>query len=77
MPRVLEELAQEARQLPSKDRISLAMLLLDEETGAALTEADRLWEREIRARILAVDEGRVGGIPLSDARVMLDERLAR
>jgi hypothetical protein len=63
MSKALEDITREAAQLPREERLALAGFLLEiDETGDRL-EADVAWEREIIARIQAVDQGTAVGVP--------------
>ncbi|MDD2764470.1 MAG: addiction module protein [Opitutaceae bacterium] len=64
----IEELTREAASLPKEQRLALARVLLDLEPVGSVAEAERSWDEEIRARIKAVDEGRVTGIAYDDLR---------
>ncbi len=59
----IEEITKEAIDLPRHQRLALVRLLLDLDQPGASDEVERAWDEEIRARIKAVDEGRVYGIP--------------
>jgi putative addiction module component (TIGR02574 family) len=59
----IEEIIKEAIDLPQHQRLALVRLLLDLDQPGASDEIERTWEEEIRARIKAVDEGRVDSIP--------------
>jgi hypothetical protein len=66
MSKALEDITRDAAQLPREERLALAGFLLEiDETGDRL-EADVAWEREIIARIQAVDEGRSVGVPYDE-----------
>ena len=62
----IEALTQEAAKLPKEQRLALARTLLDLEPVSSVAEAGQSWDEEIRARIKAVDEGRVTGIAYAD-----------
>ena len=49
--------------LPRHQRLALIRLLLDLKRPGCVEEIDTAWEEVIRARVKAVDEGRVAGIP--------------
>jgi hypothetical protein len=59
----IEEVTKEAIDVPRHQRLALLRLLLDLDQAGASDEIERTWDGEIRARIRAVDEGRVDGIP--------------
>jgi len=60
MSKAFEEIAQEATQLSREERLELASLLLELNESSADAEVSAAWEREILARIRAVDENQVG-----------------
>jgi hypothetical protein len=49
-------------------------VLLDFEPAGRLAEIERSWDEEFRARIKAVDEGRVTGIAYDDLRREMNAR---
>ncbi len=70
----IEALTQEVAKLPEEQRLALARSLLDLEPSGNIAEADQSWDEEIRARINAVDEGRVTGIAYEDIRREMNSR---
>jgi putative addiction module component (TIGR02574 family) len=70
----IEELTREAVSLPKEQRLALARALLDLEPAGNVAEVEESWDEEIRARIKAVDEGRVAGIAYDDLRREMDSR---
>jgi hypothetical protein len=62
MSKALEEIAREATQLSREQRVELASLLLELNESSADVEASAVWEREILARIRAVDENGIEGV---------------
>lgn len=76
MPRALEDVAREAMDLTSRERLALAKLLLESAEAAADPDAEAAWDAEIRERIRAVDEGRVTGIAHEDVMRAAERRLA-
>ncbi len=73
----LEELTREAIGLPRHQRLSLARLLIELDDPGSNADVDAAWEAEIQARVRAVREGRVEGIPYEDVLARVDRRLAR
>ena len=55
MGKSLEQVAQEIAQLPEHQRLALAGLILALDEVAPDPDAEPLWEKEIQARIKAVD----------------------
>jgi hypothetical protein len=76
MPKALEEITKEAMDLPSRDRLALASLLLESAGAAGDPEAEAAWDSEIRDRIREIDEGRVAGIGYADVMREAERRLA-
>jgi putative addiction module component (TIGR02574 family) len=76
MPKPLEELTKEAMDLPLRQRLALAELLLQSADAAGDSEAQAAWDSEIRDRIRAVDEGRVTGIAYDEVMRAAESRLA-
>ena len=73
----LEELAREAIGLPRHQRLSLARLLIELDDPGSGADVDSAWEAEIEARVRAVKEGRVEGIPYEQVLARVDRRLGR
>jgi putative addiction module component (TIGR02574 family) len=59
----MEKITQEVVELSRRERLTLMRLLLDLDQPAKGDEIEKAWDQEIRARVKAVDEGRVSGIP--------------
>lgn len=62
MSKMLEEITKEAFQLPRKQRLALASVLLEFEDRDEDAQAALVWEQEIVARIQAVDDGTAIGV---------------
>jgi putative addiction module component (TIGR02574 family) len=71
----LEEITKEVVELPRHHRLALVRLLLDLDQPGTSDEIDSAWEDEIRARVKAVDEGRVAGIPYDQVKKDMADRL--
>jgi putative addiction module component (TIGR02574 family) len=76
MPKALDEIAKEAMDLPPRQRLALAELLLESADAAADPEAEAAWESEIRDRIRAIDEGRVAGVAYEEVMREAEKRLS-
>jgi hypothetical protein len=76
MSKTLAEITQEVVQLPKQQRLALASLLLELEDRSVDPRVDEAWEKEIRARITAVDNGTAVGIPFDEAMKQAQGRLA-
>jgi len=70
----IEELTREAVSLPKEQRLALARALLDLEPAGNVAEVEQSWDEEIRARIKAIEEGRVTGIAYDDLRREMNSR---
>jgi len=66
MSKAFEEIAKEASQLSREQRTNLASLLLELNEDPADHTVVVEWEREIMARIEAVDAGETDGIAFED-----------
>jgi putative addiction module component (TIGR02574 family) len=72
----LEDLKREAVGLPRHQRLALARLLIELEDPGSEADVEAAWETEIEARVRAVKEGRVEGIPYEEVLARVDSRLA-
>jgi putative addiction module component (TIGR02574 family) len=77
MSMLLEEVTREAMSLPRHQRLSLARLLMESDDPGSATDVEAAWEAEIEARVQAVNEGRIEGIPYEQVLARLDRRLAQ
>jgi putative addiction module component (TIGR02574 family) len=73
----IEKIAQEAAELTRQERLTLVRLLLDFDRPSNGAEIANAWESEIRARVTAVDEGRVSGIPYDQVKKEMTNRFGR
>ena len=73
----IEEITKEAVDLPRHQRLALVRLLLDLDRPGNGEEIDAAWDEEVRARVKAVDEGRVAGIPYDQIKKEMAERFSR
>ena len=76
MSMALEDVTREAMGLPRHQRLALARLLIELDDPGSDTEVEGAWETEIQARLRAVKEGRVQGIPYEEVLARVDRRLA-
>lgn len=58
----IEKITQEVVELSRRERQTLMRILLDLDQPPKGEEVEKAWDQEIRARVKAVDEGRVLGI---------------
>ena len=77
MQDTFEKVARQALELSRPQRLTLAGLLLELEDTGADPAAEAEWDREIRARIKAVDEGTAVGVPYEQVMQEADKRLVR
>lgn len=75
MSMALEEVTREAIQLPSHQRVALARLLMELDDPGTDADIEAAWDAEIQARVRAVEEGRVEGIPYEQVLARIDQRL--
>jgi hypothetical protein len=62
MGKPLEQVVQEIVKLPTHQRLALAALILALDDVAADPDAEALWEKEIQARIKAIEAGTTSGV---------------
>jgi ribosomal protein S12 methylthiotransferase accessory factor YcaO len=62
----LAQVTKEAMDLPVRQRIALAGLLLETEEDSFDPEIESAWEEEIANRIQRIDSGREVGVPFED-----------
>ncbi len=67
---------EEVVQLPGHQRLALAGLILALDEGAPDLEAEAAWEKEIQARIRAIDTGMTPGVAREDVMRAAEARLA-
>lgn len=71
----LEEVTREAIQLPRHQRLALARFLMVLDDPGSDVDVESTWDAEIQARVRAIQEGRVEGIPYEDVLARIDRRL--
>jgi len=77
MPRTLEDVTRDALELTPRQRLALAHFLLEADERGSDPEVDAAWEREIEARIKALDEGRAKVVSYEEVTRELDRRLSK
>ncbi len=77
MSMALEDVAREAIELPRHQRLSLARLLIELDDPGSDGDVEAAWDAEIQARVRAVQEGRLEGIPYEGVLARVDRRLGR
>jgi putative addiction module component (TIGR02574 family) len=70
----IEKITQEVVELSRRERLMLVRLPLDLDQPAKGDEIEKTWDQEIRARVKAVDEGRVSAIPYEQIKQELTSR---
>jgi putative addiction module component (TIGR02574 family) len=70
----IEKITQEVVELSRRERLTLVRLLLDLDQPPKGDEIEKAWDQEIRARVKAVDEGRVSGIPYDEIKKEMTSR---
>jgi hypothetical protein len=71
-----EEITRHALQLPLRQRLALAGVLLETDEITPDPETDAAWEQEIQNRIKAVDAGEVVGISYHEVMREAEKRMA-
>jgi putative addiction module component (TIGR02574 family) len=71
MERSLNELFQQAAQLPERDRATLAGLLIETLDPLSESDVEAAWSAEIERRVAEIDAGTVELIPWEDVRAEL------
>jgi putative addiction module component (TIGR02574 family) len=71
-----EEITKAAMDLPSRQRLALASVLLESADAASDPNAETAWDSEIRDRIQAIDEGRVTGVAYEEVMREAQRRLS-
>jgi putative addiction module component (TIGR02574 family) len=76
MPKAFEKITKAAMDLPPRQRLALASVLLESADAAFDPDAETAWDDEIRERIRAIDEGRVTGVAYEDVMREAERKLA-
>ena len=76
MGKPLEQVAQEVVQLPSHQRLALAGLILALDEVPPDSETEAAWEKEIQARIKAIEGGTTSGVSREEVMREAEARLA-
>ena len=70
----IDKITQEVVELSRHERLALMRILLDLDQPSKGAEIEKAWDQEIRARVKAVDEGRVLGIHYDQIKQELNSR---
>jgi len=73
----IEEIIKEVVELPRHQCLALIRLLLDLDRHGKTEEIDAAWGQEIRARVAAIDDGRVEGISYDQFKPEMAARFSR
>ncbi|MEJ0007926.1 MAG: addiction module protein [Steroidobacteraceae bacterium] len=72
----IEDITKEIVGLPRHQRLALVRLLLDLDRLGTSEEIESAWDKEIRARVKAVDEGRAVVIPYEQIKKEMAARFS-
>jgi putative addiction module component (TIGR02574 family) len=70
----IEKITREVVELSPRERRTLMRLLLELDQPSKGDEIEKAWDQEIRARVNAVDDGRVSGIPYEQIKQEIGSR---
>jgi putative addiction module component (TIGR02574 family) len=73
----IEQIATDLTKLPRNERLRLVRLLLDADRPSNVAEIDKAWDDEIRARVLAVNDGQAKSVSYQDLKREMNERFRR
>lgn len=76
MGKPFQQVAQEVVDLPEHQRLALAGLILSLDEVARDPDAEAAWDKEIKARIRAIDAGLTSGVGREEVMREADARLA-
>ena len=77
MPKALEQVTEDAPELPPSQRLALVKVLLGSTEAADDPAAEAAWEDEIRERIRAVDGGHISGLAYDEVVQAAEKLLSR
>ena len=77
MPTTLESITHEMLELPGSQRLALARIILDLDSGPPDADVEEAWDKEIRARLKAYDEGKLETVPFEQLKNEIDAGLRR
>ena len=75
MNETLEKIHREVLQMTRQEQLELASMLIAVDEPEVSDSVRREWEDEISSRVLAVEEGRVDGIPYDEVLSRIDQVL--
>ena len=77
MSEAFQDVKDRALQLSREERLELARLILELDEQEANPAIEAAWDEEICARVKAVEEGRVSGIPYEQVLDRVNRRLQK
>jgi putative addiction module component (TIGR02574 family) len=74
MPKTLSQVARDAAELPVRERLQLARMMLDltEAQNEPPGEIQSAWDDEIQARLEELRSGQVKGVPLDQTKARIE-----
>ncbi|MCW1924219.1 addiction module protein [Luteolibacter arcticus] len=75
MGAALDQVTKDAMDLPPRQKLALAELLMESVDSTADSGAAEAWDTEIADRIRAIDEGREAGVSYSEVMRSAEQRL--
>ena len=77
MPTTLESITHEMLELPGSQRLALARIILDLDSGPPDADVEAAWDKEIRARLKAYDEGNLETVSYESFHEEMEKRFGR
>ena len=77
MPTTLESITHEMLELPGSQRLALARIILDLDSGPPDADVEAAWDKEIRARLKAYDEGKLETVSYEAFYEEMEKRFGR
>ena len=75
MATALDQVTKDALNLPTRQKLALAELLIESVDSPADPDTEAAWESEIEARIRTIDEGKVTGVSFEEVMRSAEQRL--
>ena len=77
MPTTLEAITHDMLELPGSQRLALARIILDLDSGPPDADVEEAWDKEIRARLKAYDEGKLETVSYEAFHEEMEKRFGR
>jgi len=79
MPKTLNEITKDAAELPPREQLKLARILLDlsEESPEPVDEVQEAWDHDISRRLQELRSGKVKGVPLQQVKEKIERQFRR